>query len=176
MSEILDAPLTDKGRQQARILQPTVRALKDQPELILFSPNCRALQTGAIVFEHLQGKIPFIAHESIREENGVHLCDKRRPKSQQTAEFPMIDFSLLEAEEDQLFLADRRETKIEVATRIYQFLELLEKRTEKHVGVASHSAWLLTAFNANMVCDDKLKGWFHTGEMRSAKLEFLSQD
>lgn len=41
MSEILDAPLTEKGRQQALVLQPTVQAFKDQPELITFSPNCR---------------------------------------------------------------------------------------------------------------------------------------
>ena len=75
MPEILDAPLTEKGRQQALLLQPTVQAMKDQPELICFSPNCRALQTGVLVFEHLTGKVPFIAHEMIREENGVHLCE-----------------------------------------------------------------------------------------------------
>lgn len=172
MSEILDAPLTEKGRQQALALQPSVQAMEDQPELILFSPNCRALQTGVIVFEHLKGKVPFLAHEMIREENGVHLCDKRRPRSRQEHEFPMVDFSLLESEEDVLFYEDRRETKSEVAERVYKFLEWLETRKEMHIGVASHSAWLLTTFNANLVCEDSLKGWFQTGEMRSAILEF----
>jgi broad specificity phosphatase PhoE len=175
MSEILDAPLTEKGRRQALTLQPIVQKMKDQPELIAFSPNCRALQTGMLVFEHLSGKVPFVAHEMIREENGVHVCDKRRPKSRQEHEFPMIDFSLLETEEDVLFLSDRRETKIEVASRVYNFLEWLESRTENHVGVASHSAWLLTAFNANFKCDESLKGWFQTGEMRSAILEFINE-
>lgn len=173
MSEILDAPLTDKGRHQALSLQPSVRAMQDQPELVIFSPNCRALQTGSLVFEHLQGKVPFLAHEMIREENGIHFCDKRRPKSRQAAEFPMVDFSLLETEEDVLFLEDRRETKAEVAGRVYKFLEFLEKRPEKHVGVSSHSAWLLTAFNANFECEESLKGWFQTGEMRSVILEFV---
>jgi broad specificity phosphatase PhoE len=176
MSEIMDAPLTEKGRQQALLLQPKVQEMKDQPELIAFSPNCRALQTGVLVFEHLTGKVPFIAHEMIREENGVHLCDKRRPTSRQKHEFPMVDFSLLESEEDTIFLEDRRETKIEVASRVYTFLEWLETRQEKHVGVASHSAWLLTLFNSNFECDDRLKGWFQTGEMRSVILEFIRKD
>jgi broad specificity phosphatase PhoE len=172
MFEILDAPLTEKGRQQALVLQPRVQAIRDQPELVAFSPNCRALQTGVLVFEHLVGKVPFLAHEMVREGFGVHLCDQRRPTSRQTAEFPMVDFSLLETEEDVLFLPDRRETKPEIADRAYKFLEWLSARPEKHIGVASHSAWLLTLFNANLRCDESLRGWFQTGEMRSAILEF----
>ena len=174
MPEILDAPLTEKGRQQALLLQPIVQSLKEQPELIAFSPNCRALQTGVLVFEHLTGKIPFLAHEMAREENGVHVCDKRRPKSRQEHEFPMIDFSLLESEEDELFLDDRRETKLEVANRVYKFMEWLSDRPETCVGVSSHSGWLLTVFNANCQCaDENLQGWFQTGELRSVKLEFI---
>lgn len=69
MSEILDAPLTEKGRQQALLLQPTVIEMKNQVDLVALSPNCRALQTGVLVFEHLIGKVPFISHEMIREEN-----------------------------------------------------------------------------------------------------------
>jgi broad specificity phosphatase PhoE len=172
MNEIMDAPLTEKGRQQALVLQPRVQAIKDQPELIAFSPNCRALQTGVLVFEHLVGKVPFLAHEMVREGHGVHKCDKRRSTSRQTAEFPMVDFSLLETEEDVLFLPDRRETKPEIADRAYEFLEWLSARPEMHIGVASHSAWLLTLFNANLQCDENLRGWFQTGEMRSAILEF----
>ena len=172
MPEILDAPLTERGRQEALSLQPNVQQMKDKPELIVFSPHCRALQTGMLVFEELEGKIPFIAHEMVREQFGVHGCDKRRPKSRQGKEFPAVDFSMIETEEDVLFMPDRRETKMEVATRIYKFLEWLESRSEKHVGVASHSAWLLTAFNANLECEESLKKWFETGELRSAVLEF----
>lgn len=117
--------------------------------------------------------MPFIAHELVREQYGVHVCDKRRPKSRQVQEFPMVDFSLLESEEDALFSEDSRETNIAVAGRIYKFLEWLETRTEKHVAIASHSAWLLTAFNANFECEDNLKAWFQTGEMRSTIIEFI---
>ena len=173
MPEILDAPLTNKGREQAILLQSTVRDLKDKPELVVFSPNCRALQTGMLAFQELDESVPFIAHECVREETGVHLCDKRRPTSQQAKEFPRIDFSELETEEDVMFDANVRETKLEVANRIYKFLEWLEARNEKHVAISSHSAFLLTLFNANFVTDDeRLKNWFQTGEMRTVVLEF----
>jgi broad specificity phosphatase PhoE len=177
MPEILDAPLTNKGREQAFLLQPTVRAMKNKPELIVLSPNCRALATGSIAFEEFIGTIPFVAHEMVREETGVHVCDKRRPKSRQEKEFPMIDFSLLETDEDIIWSEHQRETKIDVAKRIYNFLDWLECRQEKHVGVSSHSAWLLTTFNANLdVDDERLTDWFQTGEMRSAILEFIRRD
>jgi broad specificity phosphatase PhoE len=175
MPEILDSPLTEKGRQQARLLQPRVRSMDNQPELVLFSPNCRALQTGTIVFQDLIGKTPFLAHEMVREENGIHICDKRRPVSHQKMEFPQVDFGLLESEEDPLFRDDKRETKMQVGERVYKFMEWLAKRKEKHVAVNSHSGWLLTVFNGICECDPALKGWFQTGEMRSVKLEFISK-
>lgn len=174
MPEITDAPLTDKGRQQAAALQETVRGLDDQPELVVLSPNCRALQTGVIVFDHLREKnIPFIAHEMVREENGVHVCDKRRPVRLSSREFPMVDFSLLEDDEDTIFRDDRRENKMEIGERIYKFFEFLHTREEKHVGVASHSGWLMTVFNGVCECNDQsLKEWFQTGEMRSVQVVF----
>lgn len=173
LPEILDAPLTEKGRQQAYVLRPVVKAFDVQPELVVLSPNCRALQTGVIIFQHLVDKdVPFVAHEMAREENGVHICDKRRPTSLQAQEFPMVDFSLLETEEDVLFRNDRRETKLELGNRIYNFFEWLYTRPETHVAVASHSGWLFTIFNAFCECEESLKPWFQTGELRSVKLEF----
>lgn len=176
MPEILDAPLTEKGRQQALILQSTVQAFEEPLELVVLSPNCRALQTGAIVFEHYIGKVPFLAHEMVREESGVHYCDKRRPKSRQEKEFPMIDFSLIETEEDSLFEEERRESKLEVGERIYKFLEWLSSRPEKNIGIASHSGWLLTLFNGICESDESLKAWWQTGEMRSVRLEFSKRE
>lgn len=177
--EILDAPLTEKGRQQALVLQrDTVALLEHAPELVVCSSNCRALQTGLLAFESIVGVAPFVAHEMVREETGVHVCDKRRPVSRQRAEFPQIDFTLLlENEEDPLFCDDRRESKLEVGNRIYRFMEWLAERPERHVAVNSHSGWLLTLFNAVVRddCDPKLKAWFQTGEMRSVKLEFVER-
>jgi len=174
MPEVTDSPLTEKGRQQAYVLQPQVQRMTSQPELVLFSPNCRALQTGVIVFEHLVDKVPFLAHEMIREETGVHVCDKRRPVSRSSKEFPQVDFSLITHDEDPLFRPDQRDSKMEVGSRIYEFLEWLSKRSETHVGVNSHSGWLLTLFNGVCECNhESLQQWFQTGEMRSVKLEFV---
>jgi len=177
MPEILDAPLTEKGRQQALILQPVIESFSDQPELIVVSSQCRAIQTAVIAFEHLLDKsVPFIAHEDVRECTGVHTCDKRRPRSNQEKEFPMVDFSLLKSDDDGLFLEERRETKKEVGDRIYNFLEWMSERSETHVGVASHSGWLMTLFNGVVECNEELKPWFQTGELRSIKLEFVRKD
>jgi broad specificity phosphatase PhoE len=178
LPELVDAPLTEKGRQQAYALQPTVQSLQPQPELVVLSPQCRALQTGVMVFAHLvaNASIPFMAHEMVREENGVHVCDMRRPTSKQAEEFPMVNFGLLETQEDVMFRNDRRETKLEVGLRIYKFFEWLSERPESHVAVASHSGWLFTMFNACCECNDQnLKSWFQTGEMKSVKLVFIQK-
>ena len=156
--------------------------------MLLFTQ--RALQTGLIAFEHLLGDgnersynfqrditpVPFLAHEMVREETGVHVCDKRRPKSQQVKEFPMIDFGLITSEEDLLFRTDRRESKAEIGDRIYQFMEWLSEREETCIGISSHSGWLLTAFNGVFECEDSLKAWFQTGELRSVRLVFKQND
>jgi broad specificity phosphatase PhoE len=178
LPEILDAPLTEKGRQQAYVLQPFFQKLDDQVELVVLSPNCRALQTGVIVFQHLvdNDNVPFVAHEMAREQTGVHVCDKRRATSLQQQEFPMVDFSLLTSEEDAIFRDDRRETKMELGERIYNFFEWLLTRPETHVAVASHSGWLFTIFNGFCECDESLKPWFQTGELRSVKLVFTQNE
>lgn len=173
MPEILDAPLTDKGRQQALLLRPKIQSFTKQPELVVVSSQCRAIQTGLLAFDHLVGEIPFVALEDVRECTGVHTCDKRRPKSLQQKEFPMVDFSLIKTDEDSLFTDDRRETKPEVGERIYSFLNWMSRRPETHIGVASHSGWLMAVFNGVVECDESLKSWFQTGEMRSVVLEFV---
>ncbi|CAB9529608.1 mutase-like protein [Seminavis robusta] len=177
MQEILDAPLTQKGRQQACLLQPKIKELKTKPQLVVLSPLCRALQTGVIAFEELlvAADVPFLAHEMVREQSSVHCCDKRRPISRQAKEFPQVDFSRIESDEDVIFKYDKPESIAEVGERAYKFLQWLSERPEKHVGVSSHSAWLFTVFNGVLECDDSLKDWFHTGEMRSVKLEFIQK-
>mmetsp|Transcript_16385 Transcript_16385/g.23312 ORF Transcript_16385/g.23312 Transcript_16385/m.23312 type:complete len:96 (+) Transcript_16385:1-288(+) len=91
-------------------------------------------------------------------------------------EFPQVDFSLLETEEDVIFRDDRRENKTEIGERIYKFLCWLSERPERHVAVSSHSGWLMTVFNGNIECEESLKPWFQTGEMRSVKLVFTRRD
>jgi broad specificity phosphatase PhoE len=172
--ELLDAPLTEIGRQQAYQLQTTIAPFP--VELVICSPMCRTIQTALMAFAPLVGTVPFLAHEMVREETGVHLCDQRRSVARQRAEFPHVQFDLLESDTDPLFQHGQRETKLQVAHRIYTFMEWLSQRPETHIAVTSHSGWLLTLFNAiiDKECDPTLKTWWHTGEMRSVRLEFRS--
>ena len=183
LPEILDAPLTHKGRQQALALRSRV---PDGVELVVVSPNCRALQTALLATSSTHDA-PVVAHEMCREECGVHICDQRRPIAQQRLDFPTVDFSLLtdDDDEDPLWSPDRRETKEQVGERGYAFLEWLEQRPEQHIVVASHSGWLLTLFNGVLECHrptttaaappmrSQLLDWWQTGELRSVRLEFV---
>jgi broad specificity phosphatase PhoE len=175
--EILDAPLTEIGRQQALAIQSRIRLCDTipPPDCIFLSPMCRTLQTGIFAFEQYLGTtVPFVAHELLREETGVHICDKRRSKSRQEVEFPQVDFSLIETEDDALFQEEMRESKMQLGDRIYRFFEWLSQRPETCVAIVSHSGWLLTLFNGvcNRVDDESLKDWWQTGEMRSVVIEF----
>jgi broad specificity phosphatase PhoE len=187
--ELTDSPLTEVGRRQAIALQPHVQLLCEmgaRPQLVTSSPQTRALQTALLAFEPLlegcvgdaqdEGncRVPFVAHEMLREETGVHVCDQRRPASRLGRDFGAnVDFGLL-PEQDGLFQETRRETKKEVGDRAYHFLEWLEARSERHVAVSSHSAWLLTLLNGVCDCDDdpEVTSWFQTGEMRSVVMHF----
>ena len=55
--------------------------------------------------------------------------------------------------------------------RAAKFADFLLQRGETHIAVASHSAFLLSIFNAVFVCDDEAtRTWFGTGEMRTVLL------
>mmetsp|Transcript_14179 Transcript_14179/g.21364 ORF Transcript_14179/g.21364 Transcript_14179/m.21364 type:complete len:104 (+) Transcript_14179:174-485(+) len=72
---------------------------------IIRSEQLTALETACITFEdHLPSAskrdgaeegVRWIAHEGIREELGLLLCNQRRPLKETRLEFPHVDFSLL---------------------------------------------------------------------------------
>jgi broad specificity phosphatase PhoE len=175
--EARDAPLTEKGRQQALALRPRIRSLQQhlQPQLIVCSPCCRALQTGILAW--LETGVSFLVHESVKEECGVHPCDHRRSKSEIAIDFPRVDLGGLLQEDDPYHRENVRESKLEVAKRGYQFLEWLfttRSPDENCVAVNSHSSWLLTLLNAVVETEsDHLRAWFQTGEMRSVQIEMV---
>jgi broad specificity phosphatase PhoE len=180
--EARDAPLTEKGRQQAMALRPRIRSFHDkqqqhlQPKLIVCSPCCRALQTGILAWQD-ETDVPILVQELVKEECGVHPCDHRRSKSEIAIDFPRVNLSGLLHEEDPYHRKDVRESKLEVAKRGYQFLEwLFHNRSpdETCVAVNSHSSWLLTLLNAVVETEsDSIRAWFQTGEMRSVRIEMV---
>jgi len=170
----IDALLTPKGEGQARELQ--ARTVDLAPQLLVVSPMRRATATGILAFEkHVADKsLPVIAHELCHETGGKHTCDKRLKKADLAALYPMIDYSLIEDEEDPLWRDGlTRESKMEIASRAAKFLEWLRARPETHVAVAAHSGWLLSVFNGAIAeADAEVRHWFSTGEMRTVELTF----
>lgn len=69
MPEVTDAPLTDKGRNQAMLLRNETKNFGI--ELVVVSPLCRATQTGLLAFSHLVGRVPFVANEGEFEYHSV---------------------------------------------------------------------------------------------------------
>ena len=200
--EVLDAPLTEVGRQQCRARQGQAALLN--PEMIIVSPLLRTLQTAELSWaahsnrnnhnddgNHKQNgnninssnnnnneknkMIPWIAHEGCREDLGVLICNQRQPVSHIQAVYPHVDFSLLTTDHDTLFLPHRHETALEKANRIYDFLLFLRDLPVAELAVVTHSSWLFCMCNAVLDMkedDDDASSWFLTSEIRSLRVTF----
>lgn len=93
-------------------------------------------------------RVPFVALEALREQHGVHLCDRRVSKAAlKVAYGDFVDYSKLEAEEDPWFDPWRRESKISLAKRCHAALQWLAQREEKEVAIVTHSSWLHAMFS-----------------------------
>ncbi len=212
LPDIIDAPLTDKGRNQCKEQRVDKSEYLGGVELIVVSPLVRALETACITFDdHLPSKneigddddegVRWIAHEGIREELGLLLCNQRRPLKETQLEFPHVDFSLLaldesESDEDlywkQYFErtltnntdgAPQRESMEDMSHRAYDFLvEYLYHRPEREIAVVGHSAWLLAMTNAVLEFEEgsedvnEFGTMFGQAELRSATLTFTENN
>ena len=170
----VDALLTEKGEGEARALQEQTEPHL-RPQLLIVSPLRRATQTGLLAFApHIaRQELPVLAHELCHERAGRHTCDKRLARSALAAQYPAVDYALIEEEEDP-FWGDgwTREPWKELGIRAGRLAEILLARDETHVAVAAHSAFLLAIFNAVFECDsEETRLWFGTGEMRTVLLQ-----
>ena len=193
--EIVDSPLTEHGKQECYFRRDHVSKHLN-PQLIVVSPMLRAIQTATISFgkftkatttttEIVVGNddahggnagVPWIAHEGCREELGFLVCNKRRNKSLIRDEYPYIDLSLLQHEEDVLWDPHERESPQDMADRVYDFLvNFIAMRDESEIAVICHSAWLFNMCTVILDCgdDEFLASWFKTSEVRSMKLTFI---
>ncbi len=176
--EFLDPPLTALGIQQCSSQRKLCSTLS--PELVIVSPMLRCIQTAKLSFRDHVGRVPWISHEGCREELGLLVGNKRRSISDIRSDYPEIDFSPIEHDEDILWdqYGDRRETLLEKSERIYKFLsEYVRGRPEKEVAIVCHSAYLFTLLNAVMdIEEEELRSWFLTSEVRSLKITFIDED
>ena len=87
--ELVDAPLTDVGRQQAAGLVPQAAGVT--LDVVIVSPLVRAIETATIgLAAHLERGVPFVVEELCREQLGPNLPDKRRPKDALAAAHPAL--------------------------------------------------------------------------------------
>ncbi|KAL7530685.1 hypothetical protein ACHAWF_003470 [Thalassiosira exigua] len=193
--DVVDAPLTEKGRRQCEEQRSTAAGL-DGIELVVSSPLARTLQTAHCTFEdHLpynaQREVKWMAHEGVREELGQLLCNKRRPLSETEFEFPEVDYTHMPYEEDDVVWNNhvektskgdgipKRETTVDMSHRAYQFLVgFLHKRPEREIAVVGHSAWLFAMTNAVLDAGDDeslIRPMFKQAELRSMELIFLER-
>lgn len=195
----LDARLTEKGKDQCRQLAEKIRmassksetAVNDihdddddtlarlhtlfhQTELIVTSPLTRCMQTALLslepVLEKRNGKIPVMAHESIRETVNYN-CDRRRTVTELQADFAgQVDFSSCDNDHDAIWAAyeerlgsdqdytgHRESAELHVvAERARTFFEWLRQRPEQHVAICSHAAFSRCLWNFGHEHQDSL--------------------
>jgi len=125
LPHLVDPALTAKGVEQARALQSAASAMHPAPELIVVSPMRRAVDTALLAFAHvfddpavahavpvrrsdLRPAVSIVGHELCRESYARsektpvqtpqpqgNICDKRRPLEQIAADYPYIDWALV---------------------------------------------------------------------------------
>lgn len=148
MQSLQDARLDDVGVQQAWQLGQRIREARMAVDVVLVSPLTRTIQTALHLFpEPRPTELHFVAIEMCREAHGGHPCDQRRPLRELAKDFPAVDFSLVETDEDTWHNVNRRETVKEVALRGDKFLDVLRARPERNIAVVSHGVFLETLLN-----------------------------
>jgi len=146
-----DPKLTPLGEKQCANLKHSIRGNSvwgfDKPlglDLVVVSPTTRTLQTAFLSLGSPMspGAPPFVATELCREHISNAMCDGRRSITELRRDFPGVDFSFVESDEDRMF--KHKETEEEVEERGREFLKWLCGRPETHIAVVTHSIFLKT--------------------------------
>jgi broad specificity phosphatase PhoE len=154
--EYFDSLLSPLGEEQCRevSVNETIQSNVANSQLVLVSPLRRTLQTALQCFPHFINKIPFISIENIREQSGLHPCDRRNTITDQSCTFPEVDFSEIVSDKDPIYdlYPGVREPEDEVMARALNAIEYIITRKEKEIIVVSHSSYLsklLQTFHIN---------------------------
>eukprot|EP01041_Mallomonas_annulata_P009132 gene9132-18921_t len=188
LPELEDASLTEKGTGQCIAISTIVEAgatttptttvcvstdLIHTVQLVVVSPLRRALQTASLSFPSLIDRIPWIALECVRGTvSGPHPCDKRRPVSVTSTDFPHVNFEHLVSDEDPLYhlYSNSREPEEKVVERCREFMRWLSLRPEREIVVVTHDAFLRTMFKKVVRTESELFPQYGHAEMRTYML------
>ncbi len=142
---IIDAPLTERGHDQAATLRDQVAAL--QVDAIIASPLTRALQTASRLAEGTD--IP-IHVDSLHREYVWSSCDIGRSPKHLSQEFPDLEFGHLSdpwwwCPSGNPHAVDQ-EPSFVVMNRVHAFLNVLKARPERSLAIVGHCTffWLLS--------------------------------
>ena len=140
--EAFDAPLTLLGHEQSKELSKDWSD-KNKVELVIVSPLTRALETSINIFGDTT--IPIISHEFLREYPvGRDTCNQRQSKDVLIKNYPRIDFSGLDHNDDIFWKKDEKdmETVEELDIRIHSMKEYLLHRSETNIAIVGHSSFI----------------------------------
>lgn len=117
------------------------------PERYYVSPHFRCLETCAITFSGLvvPEDRPFspLIKEMLREESGIHTCDRRRTRTEIAARYPEWRIEDGFREEDWFFDADHRETQEHLQARSKRFLDdVFAHDDSAFISFSTHSGWI----------------------------------
>jgi broad specificity phosphatase PhoE len=136
---ITDAPLTELGRQQARVAALAIIARRESQPVsrLICSPYTRALQTAAIIGEILD--LPISVDPLIRELSAF-ACDIGTPRAHLLDRFPAHDFNRVT---DEIWWhrhdVDGREPETALHTRCRAFVETMAGHEDwPEVAVVTH--------------------------------------
>jgi broad specificity phosphatase PhoE len=178
LQENEDAWLTHHGIEQCKMLHSQLCSDAEHAvsgaQLLLVSPLKRTLQTATLSFPHLIHRFPWLALECIREQMGLHPCDRRKPISHHQPNFSHVDFALIGEDEDTLWprYPSEREPDLHVVQRAEAFVNWLRDREETSIIVVTHSAFLRHFFTGFLRLPMETFEHFENCELRSYIFEF----
>eukprot|EP01024_Parvocaulis_polyphysoides_P044453 TRINITY_DN40998_c0_g1_i1.p4 TRINITY_DN40998_c0_g1~~TRINITY_DN40998_c0_g1_i1.p4 ORF type:complete len:139 (-),score=11.45 TRINITY_DN40998_c0_g1_i1:855-1271(-) len=110
-----------------------------------------------------------------REQLGCHPCDKRRTKSHLEVQFPGVDFSLIEHEDDVYYQDDVRESAQQIQARGLKLIQFLMSRPEKRIAIVAHAGFLRNCLGLfGKIFDETIQFEMHSSisncEMRTMQL------
>lgn len=147
-----DSKLTDRGHEQSNNLSTWDKINKI--DLVITSPQYRALQTTSNIFQDHLGSKKIIALESVREYPlSFQKCNQRSKKSLLKKDFIHINFDNIKTDEDNIWSKDKSESLISLENRVGDFLNFIKNRPEKTICLISHDLFINKLVYNNIIFD-----------------------
>jgi broad specificity phosphatase PhoE len=136
-----DSRLTKNGHEQSNNLSSWNKI--NEIDLVITSPQYRALQTTSNIFQNQLGSKKIIALESVREYPlSFQTCNQRSKKSLLKKDFIHINFDNIKTEEDNIWSKDKNESLVSFENRVGDFLNFIKNRPEKNICLVGHNLFI----------------------------------